>query len=75
MTEWDERVAQVEADFPGWHIWHSNAGRWWATRTGLVLRREDLGSGRVMTVDADDEAGLRQQLAIQTRHDLELGAC
>ena len=75
MAEWDERIAQVEADFPGWHIWHSNAGRWWATRTGLVLRRENLGTGRVMTVDADDEASLRQQLTGQTRLDRELGAC
>ena len=72
MAEWDERITQAEADFPGWHIWHSNAGRWWATRTGFVLRREDLGTGRVMTVDADNEAGLRQQLAVQTRLDREL---
>jgi hypothetical protein len=72
MTEWNERIAQAETDFPGWHIWHSNAGRWWATRTGLVLRREDLGTGRVMTVDADDEAGLRKQLAIQARLDREV---
>ncbi len=72
MTEWDQRISQVEADFPGWHIWHSNAGRWWATRTGLVLRREGLGTGRVMTVDADDETDLRQQLTIQARLDREL---
>jgi hypothetical protein len=75
MTEWNERIAQAEADFPGWHIWHSNAGRWWATRTGLVLRREDLGTGRVMTVDADDEAALRKQLATQATLDSELEAC
>ena len=50
MAGWDERIAQLEAEFPGWHIWRSNAGRWWATRTGTVLRREDLGTGRVMTV-------------------------
>jgi hypothetical protein len=72
MAEWDERIAQAEADFPGWHIWRSNAGRWWATRTGFVLRREELGTGRVMTVDADDEASLRQQLAVQHRFDREL---
>jgi hypothetical protein len=71
MAEWNERIAQVEADFPGWHIWHSNAGRWWATRTGFVLRREDLGTGRVMTVDADDEASLREQLAVQAKFDRE----
>jgi hypothetical protein len=72
MAEWDERIAQVETDFPGWHIWHSNAGRWWATRTGFVLRREELGAGRVMTVDADDETGLRGQLMMQARLDREL---
>jgi hypothetical protein len=65
MTGWDERIALLETEFPGWHIWHSNAGRWWATRTGSVLRRDDLGTGRVMTVDADDEAALRDQLTAQ----------
>jgi hypothetical protein len=69
MTGWDERIALLEAEFPGWHIWHSNAGRWWATRTGSVLRRDDLGTGRVMTVDADDEAALRDQLADQVSLD------
>ena len=62
MAGWDERIAQLEAEFPGWHIWRSNADRWWATRTGAVLRREDLGTGRVMTVDADDPSALRDQL-------------
>jgi hypothetical protein len=72
MNGWNERIAQVEAEFPGWHIWHSNAGRWWATRTGFVLRREDLGTGRVMTLDADDEPGLRRQLGTQAELDREL---
>jgi hypothetical protein len=72
MTGWDERIAQLEAEFPGWHIWHSNAGRWWATRTGSVSRREELGMGRVMTLDADDEGGLRGQLATQATFDSEI---
>jgi hypothetical protein len=72
MTGWDERITQLDAEFPGWHIWRSNAGRWWATRTGFVLRREDLGTGRVMTLDADDEPELRQQLTGQARLDREL---
>jgi len=72
MTGWDERVAQLEAEFPGWHIWRSNAGRWWATRTGPVLRREELGAARVMTVDADDPGALRDQLVIQTTLDREI---
>jgi hypothetical protein len=69
MTGWDERIALLEAEYPGWHIWHSNAGRWWATRTGSVLRRDDLGTGRVMTIDADDEAALRAQLTAQASLD------
>jgi hypothetical protein len=72
MTGWDERIAQLEAEFPGWHIWRSNAGRWWATRTGSVLRREELGTGRVMTLDADDEDDLRGQLATQITMDGQL---
>jgi len=72
MTGWDERIKRLEAEFSGWHIWHSNAGRWWATRTGSVLRREDLGTGRVMTVDADDENGLRVQLSVQASLDRDL---
>jgi hypothetical protein len=74
MSGWNERIAVLEAEFPGWHIWHSNAGRWWATRTGSVSRREDLGTGRVMTVDADDEGSLREQLGVQARLDRELEA-
>lgn len=72
MTGWDERIALLEAEFPGWHIWRSNAGRWWATRTGSVPRRDDLGTGRVMTLDADDEPQLRGQLASQVTLDSEL---
>lgn len=73
MTGWDERHVLLEAEFPGWHIWRSNAGRWWATRTGSVLRRDELGTGRVMTVDADDETDLRKQLAAQASLDGEVG--
>jgi hypothetical protein len=72
MTGWDERVAELEAEFPGWHIWRSSAGRWWATRTGFVLRQENLGTGRVMTLDADDEPDLRGELTAQADLDREL---
>ena len=72
MAGWDEQLAELEAEFPGWHVWRSNARRWWATRTGSVLRREDLGAGRVMTVDADDAGSLRNQLLTQVRLDREV---
>jgi hypothetical protein len=73
MSGWDELSARLAAEFPGWHIWRSNAGRWWATRTGPVLHREDLGTGRVMTLDADDETALREQLAVQASLDRDIG--
>jgi len=69
MAGWDAQVAELEAEFPGWHVWRSSAGRWWATRTGAVLRREELGTGRVMTVDADDMNALRDQLLSQAKLD------
>jgi hypothetical protein len=72
MAGWDKRIAQLEAEFPGWHIWRSNADRWWATRTGAVPHREDLGTGRVMTVDADDPNALRDQLTVQASLDREI---
>jgi hypothetical protein len=72
MAGWDEQVAQLEAEFPGWRIWRSSAGRWWATRTGSVLKQEALGTGRVMTVDADDEQSMRKELAAQARLDREI---
>jgi len=72
MAGWDEGLAELEAEFPGWHVWRSNTGRWWATRTGAVLRREDLGIGRVMTVDADDVGSLRKLLLAQSRLDSEV---
>ena len=72
MSGWDERIAQLEAEFSGWHIGRSSAGRWWATRTGAVLRRENLGTGRVMTVDADDASALRDQLTVQASLDQEI---
>jgi hypothetical protein len=72
MAGWDERIAQLEAEFPGWHIWRSSAGRWWATRTGTVLRRENLGTGRVMTLDGDDASSLRDQLTVQASFDQEI---
>jgi len=72
MTGWDVRLAELEAEFPGWHVWRSSAGRWWATRTGSVLRRDELGAGRVMTVDADDVRALRDQLLLQARLDGEI---
>jgi hypothetical protein len=69
MSGGKQAAAELEAQFPGWHVWPSSAGRWWATRTGTVLDRDDLGAGRVMTIDADDTQTLQAQLSRQFRLD------
>lgn len=66
MSGWKQVAAEIEARYPGWHVWRSSADRWWATRTGTVPRRDDLGAGRVMTLDADDAQALRAQLERQS---------
>ena len=64
-----ETAAELEAQFPGWHVWPSSAGRWRATRTGPVTGRDSFGAGPLMTVDADDMETLRAQLDRQSRLD------
>jgi hypothetical protein len=72
MAGWGDQIEDLETEFPGWHVWRSNAKRWWATRTGVFLSRADLGAGRVMTLDADDMGSLRNQLMTQTQLDSEV---
>jgi hypothetical protein len=54
--------SRIERDHPGWHVWVSSLGRWWAVRQGPDARygRDD---PRPMTIDADDAAGLSAELA------------
>jgi hypothetical protein len=52
-----ERAA-LEQEHPGWHVWISSQGRWWATRLGRGAQCHR-GDRRPMTVDADTAAGLR----------------
>ena len=64
-------LSRITREFPGWHPWMSDGGRWWATRIGSVLRRADFGTGRVMTVDGDEPGSLRDQLLAQSQLDRE----
>jgi hypothetical protein len=57
-------LATISQDFPGWHAWRSSTGRYWATRRGN-LSSPGYGSDWCMTIDADDEAGLRDVLRKQ----------
>jgi hypothetical protein len=66
MGDFDDLKAAIEADFPGWQVWRSDAGRWYATRSG-DLTDAQLRAGCAMTVAADDPEGLRRLLLGQAR--------
>ena len=66
MVDFADLKANLEAEHPGWVVWRSDAGRWYATRSG-DLTDAQLDAGLAMTLASDDEAGLRAQLAGQAR--------
>ncbi|REE98919.1 hypothetical protein [Thermomonospora umbrina] len=70
MGDFDHLKAAFEAEFPGWIVWRSDAGRWYATRSG-DLTDAQLQAGHAMTVAADDAPGLRALLADQARRSRE----
>ncbi|MFA1544653.1 hypothetical protein [Actinomadura chokoriensis] len=65
MGDFAALKAAIEAEFPGWQVWRSDAGRWYATRSGDLTDAE-LQAGCAMTVAADDSPGLRRLLIGQT---------
>ena len=68
MVDFADMKAAIESEFPGWLVWRSDAGRWYATRTG-DLTDAQLQAGYAMTVAADDPAGLRGLLRDQQNKD------
>ncbi|MBC6462615.1 hypothetical protein [Actinomadura sp. HBU206391] len=68
MGDFEDLKAAIEEEFPGWLVWRSDAGRWYATRNG-DLTDAQLQAGYAMTVAADDSAGLRALLVDQKRRD------
>jgi hypothetical protein len=68
MGDFEDLKAAIEEEFPGWLVWRSDAGRWYATRSG-DLTDAQLQAGYAMTVAADDSPGLRALLLDQRRRD------
>jgi hypothetical protein len=66
MGDFEDLKAAIEGEFPGWQVWRSDAGRWYATRSG-DLTDAQLRAGCAMTVAADDPEGLRRLLFDQAR--------
>lgn len=54
-------MGAIECGFPGWRVWRSGGGGWWATRTGRDAHC-DRDDPRPMCVDAADAEGLRAAL-------------
>jgi hypothetical protein len=60
-------LTQLAAGYPDWHIWQSQAGRWWATRVGRAVAWDiHADPDFAMTIDADSLDQLAQELAYQT---------
>jgi hypothetical protein len=60
-----DELAGIARDHPAWHVWRSQAGRWWATRLGHVRPPYGRDGGYAMTLDADSAEQLRAALAAQ----------
>lgn len=52
-------MGRLEAEFPGWRLWISDTGRWWAFRTSAcALTIEQLRAGCRLIVQADTSDAL-----------------
>ena len=59
-------LAVIRRRFPGWRLWRSDVGRFWATRVGRPPKR--LPYGWAMTVDGDTPRDLLDAIAEQEEH-------
>jgi hypothetical protein len=65
-------IGQIEDEFPGWGVWRSDTGRWWAFRTAASpLTIEQIRAGCRLIVQADTAGNLRA--AIQNEIDRARG--
>ncbi|GAB3674783.1 hypothetical protein GCM10027589_44810 [Actinocorallia lasiicapitis] len=64
-------VERIEAEFPGWGVWRSDADRWWAYRKAhSALTLEQLRAGCRLIVQADTGDQLRAAI----RHEIDRAA-
>jgi hypothetical protein len=61
----DIRVMRsIEEEFPGWGVWRSDTGRWWAFRTAAdPLTIHQLRAGCPLLVRADTGTALRSAVS------------
>lgn len=61
-----DELAGLRDRYPAWHIWVSQARRWWAARKGNILPCLNQDPRWAMTIDADTPEDLSQQLEQQS---------
>jgi hypothetical protein len=59
-----DQMAAIRTAFPGWSVWRSDEGRWWATRR-CPLRPTRWPEGYALTVTADDAGALGSSINSQ----------
>jgi hypothetical protein len=56
-------IREIESEFPGWGLWHSGTGRWWAFRTAAnPLTISQLRAGCQLIVQANTPDTLRGEI-------------
>lgn len=59
-------MQEIESEFPGWGVWHSGTGRWWAFRTAAnPLTITQLREGCQLIVQANTPETLREGIRAQ----------
>lgn len=59
-------MQEIESEFPGWGVWHSGTGRWWAFRTAAnPLTIAQLREGCQLIVQANTPETLREGIRAQ----------
>jgi hypothetical protein len=61
-----EEITAMRAAFPGWNVWRSDEGGWWASRRH-PLRPSRRPAGYALTVTADQARELRALISRQPR--------
>jgi hypothetical protein len=60
-----DELERLRNKYPTWHIWMSQAQRWWATRRGQIAPSPNRDTRWSMTIYADTSADLDRQLGKQ----------
>ena len=68
MAAIDDPLIETQTRHPGWGVWISSAGRYWATRRDNVQLTENVHPGWAMTVDANSLAELEIRIKEQEEY-------